>query len=77
MAQMEKRKQAVASKLGVKKNSGVVKKSKAAANKAATLAGKASEADEFTFIWDDDRLQPQQTPEGLNWEDDEVVDIMW
>ena len=48
MAQMEKRKKAVADKLGVKKNSGVVKKSKAAANKAATLAGKASEAEQST-----------------------------
>ena len=42
--QQQKGKQAIASKLGVKKNSGVVKKSKAAAGKAATLAGKASEA---------------------------------
>lgn len=45
---MEKRKQAVANKLGVKKNSGVVKKSKAAVNKAATLAGRASEAAQGT-----------------------------
>ncbi len=42
--QQKKGKQAIASKLGVKKNSGVVKKSKAAAGKATTLAGKASEA---------------------------------
>ena len=48
-----------------------------AAKNTYIKAGKASEADEFTFIWDDDRLQPQQTPEDLNWEDDEVVDIMW
>ena len=42
--QQQKSKQAIASKLGVKNNSGVVKKSKAAAGKATTLAGKASEA---------------------------------
>ncbi len=43
-AQMEKSKKMVASKLGVKRNSGLVKKTKAAAGKATTLAGKASEA---------------------------------
>ena len=42
--QQQKGKQAIASKLGVKKNSGVVKKGKAAAGTATTLAGKASEA---------------------------------
>ena len=44
VAQMSKRKQAIAGKLGAKKSSSVVKKSKAAAGKATTLAGKASEA---------------------------------
>lgn len=41
-ARMEKSKQAVAAKLGVKKNSGVVKKSKAAAGKATAVASKAA-----------------------------------
>lgn len=41
---MSKRKQAIASKLGAKQGNSVVKKSKAAAGKATTLAGKASEA---------------------------------
>ena len=43
-ASMQKRKQALAAKLGVNKNSGIVKKSKAAAGSASKVAGRTSGA---------------------------------
>lgn len=39
--------------------------------------GRVQEADKISYTWEDDELQPQQTPAETGWEDEEVVDIKW
>lgn len=38
--------------------------------------GKVNEADKISFTWEEE-LGPEQTPEELDWEEEEVVDIKW